>query len=295
MQGEFRMITDLAAVTPKELLFNYDELKTFLSEALQEYKTLVVTEDGISEAKAKRAKINKLADNINDYRISVSKQLLKQYNDDFKPKCDELVGMCKEASGNIDVQVKAFEQREADAKIARLREVYDASDGLTEKEFCPWEAVYNAKWRNKGYSEDDAKGEIANALLKTCEDIETIRALDETDRPYLLDFYKSCRDIGQVIRKSNELKLRRMEEQRRASEAEARQREENARAAKEIISAARKPAEDAAVGVDLAQGKDMTVSTPIRVLSIRVWGTETMFADLKAYMKSIGMKYGPVE
>lgn len=295
MQGEFCMITDLAAVAPKELRFNYDELKAFLDESLKTYEALVVTEDGIAEAKQTRARLNKLKKDINGYRLSVKKQLMAQYDADFKPKCDELVAKVDKSVSNIDGQVKAFEQREADEKIARIREAaYSGPNFQLAKEYCPWEAVYNEKWRNKGYSEDDAKDEIARALKKTDDDLLTINSFEKIDIPYLLDFYKSSRDIGETCRKAHELKLRRIEAQRMADDARAKQEAENTRRAKENILTARGVAPEVAVPVVPNLEPADKPSLRRRVV-MAVWGTDADLMALSAFMKEHNIEFGPVE
>lgn len=285
MQGEFRMITDLSAVAPKELLFNYDELKTFLKENLEQYRTAVVTEDGISAAKADRAKLNKLSENINSYRINVKKQLMKQYDDDFKPKCDELVAMTKEAADNIGNQIKAFEKREADEKIARLRQYYDACDAGANAgahDYLSWKSLFNKRWENKGFSEDDAKGEIAAALLKTKEDVEAIRSMGGADTTYLLDFYKQVHDLGAVIRKANDLKAQREAEERREAELEAKKEEAKEKAT--VESAWKKEIE-----CEFVPGEE-----PTQEVAFVVWATKRQLMSLKGFLRANGIKYGRV-
>ena len=76
---EFRMTTDLStALKPQEITFNYEELKTALAEKLEKYKGLLVTEDGIAEAKKDRAMLRKVRDALNAEKVSVKKQWLPQ-------------------------------------------------------------------------------------------------------------------------------------------------------------------------------------------------------------------------
>lgn len=297
MQTEFRMITDLAAVAPKELRFNYDELEMWIAESMKAYETLVVTEDGIAEAKQTRARLNKLKKDIDGYRLSVKKQLMEQYDTDFKPKCDQLVAKVDKSVQNIDGQIKAFEQREDDEKIARLRAVYDAAetpDAPAAKEYCPWEAVYNEKWRNKGYSEDDAREEISLALRKAGQDINTILSFEEVDRPYLLDFYKSGRDIGETCRKANELKLRRIEAQRMADEARKRQETENARKAKEVILDARGAGKET-VMKNLPVSRAADKPPMRRRVKMCVWGTEADLMAMARFMRMNDIEFESLE
>ena len=218
----------LAVVQNAVIEANFDEVKAALAEMVRPYTNMVVTEDGIAAAKADRAKIRKVAARVDDVRKTVKKTYSAPLAD-FEAKCKELVAVCDEGSDNLDRQIKEFEQAEADAKIARLREVYDKTDegttaGLYEHEYCPWEAVFNPKWANKGYSEEQAMSEIAEAMLKTREDIETIRTMGEQDVPALMAEYKRTRDMGAVVRRAGELKAtREREEQRRLAAQKAAQ------------------------------------------------------------------------
>lgn len=277
MNGEFRMITDIATVAPKELLFNYDELKAFLTEALRDYKALVVTEDGISDAKAKRAKLNKLAENINAYRINVKKQLMAQYDEDFKPKCDELVAMTKEASDSISNQIKAFETAEAEAKVAALHEYYDSVADADIQEYLPWGSVNNPKWANKTFSADNAKAEIDTRISNVKSDLEAIRQMGGEDTAYLLDVYEQTHDLSAVIRKASELRTAREREEQRKREAE--EAERKARTAPE-------PEPEPVRLQETAEKIDLVT------VDFRVTCTKVQLNALGQYMKRNGIKYG---
>lgn len=285
MQGEFRMITDLATVAPKELLFNYDELKAFLTEALRDYKALVVTEDAISDAKQKRAKLNKLAENINAYRINVKKQLMAQYDEDFKPKCDELVAMTKEASDSISNQIKAFESAEADAKIAGIKEYYFAEGSAEVREYCPWERIYSDKWRNKGFSADMAKGSIDGAFEVVEHDLAAVRDMGGDDTPYLLDVYKQTHDLSEVIRKASELRTAREREEQRKREAEEAQKP-----FMEAVAVA--AAERVAKIVRSGGNAPVEAEEPLVTVDFRVTCTKVQLNELGQWMKRNGIKYG---
>lgn len=276
MQGEFRMITDLATVTPKELLFNYEELKAFLTEALQDYKTLVVTEESISDAKAKRAALNKLAENINAYRINVKKQLMAQYDEDFKPKCDELVAMTKEATDNISTQIKSIENAEKEAKLAEIRKAYDGIALGELKTFCAWETVYNPKWENKGFSIDAAVEEIRARVSRTAGDLAAIRVAGGPDTVPLLQWYMQTNDLSAVLCRASELKAMREREAARKRESEEKERNDAA-------SAQQLESSNAAIGLE--------DSEPVTVI-FKVVCTKAQLAALGEYMRKNGIQFG---
>lgn len=296
MQAEFHMITDLAAVAPKELRFNYDELKAVLQENLAQYKTQIVTPDTISDARADRAKLNKLKDGISSYRISVKKQLMEQYDTDFKPKCDELVAMVDEASSNIGGQIKAFEDAEKQEKFAKLRADYDDHANEEIQTYCPWERIFNEKWGNKGYDVEKCREEIYEAITGTENDLETIRATGGQDVPYLLDVYKQTRDLGAVMRKSAELKARREAEEKRKAELDAAVRAAKENKATRVFDAADPDAFAKAKPGDVISfgGAAKSAEDEIVTVDFRVECSKRQLASLKGFLRANGIKYGRV-
>lgn len=292
MQSEFRMITDIAAVAPKELLFNYDELKEFLAHELEAYRTLIVTEDAIADAKATRAKINKVADSLNSYRISIKKMLMEQYDNDFAPKVNELVAMTKEASDNISKQIKAFEDSEKQAKIDGLHEFFDENVG-DMGDFIRFENVLNPRWENKGYAVATAMGEITTAIGRTRADVTAIRDLDSPYAAALLDEYARTHDLGGVIAKNRSL----IERDRREAERKAAEEARKAATAQKPVE----PPKPAPEPVQPAPIEETTAPTPapadepLRSVAFRVWGTRQQLMGLAAYMKANGIAYGKVD
>ena len=148
---EFRMLTDLQSELPQKVAFNYEEIKGFLSEVLGQYKGLVVTEEQIPEAKAIRAKINKLGKVISDQRISMKKMYLSPF-EEFETRCKELTLMCESASREIGEQIDYFDGEKKQAKINALRDFYEASVPEELTDYCAWERVLNPRWGNVTFS-----------------------------------------------------------------------------------------------------------------------------------------------
>lgn len=72
---EFKITTDLSNV-PEKIEFNFEELKSEISERLTYYKNLVVTEDKIKEAKSDKATLNKLIKAIDERRKEIKNRCL---------------------------------------------------------------------------------------------------------------------------------------------------------------------------------------------------------------------------
>lgn len=218
---EFEIITNLDTVRNQEIMANFDAVSEWLNKELAPYIGMVVTEDMIPSAKTYRANIRKVKERIEQYRKEAKNAALAPYNE-FEAKCKVLTGKLDAAAENLDMQVKDFERREAEAKIAEIKEVYLSWENAEAKLYRPWETVVNPKWANKGYSINDAKEEVRAALNQTEVDIASIRAMSESDAPYLLAAYKQAHDMGAVLRKAAELEtLRKLEKQRKADMSEA--------------------------------------------------------------------------
>ena len=99
----------LDLVRSADIQANFDECKAALNEMMGPYKSLVIMEADLPQAKADRARIRRVAARIDEARKEVKRvysEPLKQFED----KCKELTAICAEADSNIDTQVKAFEQ-----------------------------------------------------------------------------------------------------------------------------------------------------------------------------------------
>ena len=106
----------LSLIQHTQIEANFDEVKAALTEMVEPYKTMVVTEDGIAAAKADRAKLRKIATRIEEVRKTVKKAYQEPLTA-FENKCKELVSVITDGSDNLDKQVKQYEEKTADEKI----------------------------------------------------------------------------------------------------------------------------------------------------------------------------------
>ena len=106
---EFNLSTDIEKSIPKAIVFNFEELKGELLDAITPYKALIVTEENIKDAKKQRASLNKFESAINDKKKEVKKAYMSPYTE-FENQCKELMDIVNSASKHIDEQVKAIEE-----------------------------------------------------------------------------------------------------------------------------------------------------------------------------------------
>ena len=157
---EMRMTTDLETALPAVIGFNFEELKTELTERLDHYNNLVVTEDAIKEAKADLAKLRKLKDAIDTRRKEVKRQCMAPYNT-FEAQVKELTALIDAPVAAINGQVKAFEEQEKQKKNEEITAAYDELAPDDIKEIVPLHRILDPKWLNKGTTMKSIRDDIS--------------------------------------------------------------------------------------------------------------------------------------
>lgn len=194
----FEIKSDALAVIQKlDIEANFAEMEAALTEMMQPYKGLVLTDMGA--AKSARAYVNKVKKSIDDSRKLV-KKLYSEPLAAFEAKCKTLTAICDEASGAIDAQIKAEEQKEKDMRVASLRSYFDSSvHGL--EDYISWERIYNPKWETKSYGMANAEMDIDREIETTEANVEAIKAMHSPFETMLLLVLSETGDMGKVMQK----------------------------------------------------------------------------------------------
>lgn len=279
---EFKLTGNaLAVVQDATLDANFDECAAALREMMAPYASLVVTEDGVSAAKADRAKIRKVASRIDETRKEVKKAYQAPLTA-FEARCKELTGICDEAAGNLDNQVKNFERQQKDAKIAEIKSYFEANVSDDAKPYLPWEAVFEKKWENATVTVDRAKLDVDTAVERCEKELYTIREMKSPFEAALLDTYRETHDLGAVIRKEQTLKA--IEDSRKALRQEAAKRSGQRTAEQGKVVPFPEREDDASEGEEAAQPKLWRVT-------FECVGTREQLMALSQYMKDSGITY----
>lgn len=323
--------TDLNSL-PAAIEFNYAELKKGVAAYLDNFKNLVVTEDGIKSAERDRANINKMVKAIAAARLDTKRRVLKPF-EDFEEKCKELEGMGKDASEALDVQIRAFEQKRIEEKLACVTKwlaemLNDAFDDEKDLSAPYWNAFLTdntslskkGNWLLKGMTEDSVREAIAAKISEYKQGIETLATLFGEDAELhaksLIDFRRTC-DFNAVVSLMNRYKKEREEieaAKKARAEAEAKARaEREARLAAEEEARKAREAEKAAVAANTApvataqpsveatvqpptggSGQDSPSVEKILTFTLKVSGTVPKLTALNKYMKENGIAYEKV-
>lgn len=202
---EFEVRTNLALMQPQKIESNIAEVKSWLINALEPYKNMVVSEDAIASAKQDRAKINKLKSAIDEKRKTTKKQWVQPYVT-WEAEVNELLGLCDEASGNIDSQIKSFENEIKEQKRAELEKFFNENASAADVDFyINFEMCFNPKWLNSTVKIETAKDEIDRYIEETVDDLKTIADLDSDYNEELFTTYKETHDIKSVLARNKAL------------------------------------------------------------------------------------------
>ncbi len=169
------MSTDLERALPQEIHFNYEAIRQELSEQLEKYQGIAVTQETIREAKGDKARLNALRKSMSDWRIGVKKKWNAPLAA-FEEKVKELDALIDGPVSAIDQQLKAFDEARKQARLERLKEVYSQYIGELIH-VLPLEKVLPPKWGNAGTAEGAVIQEMAAAIVHVRSDLKRIEGM----------------------------------------------------------------------------------------------------------------------
>lgn len=190
-------VSEIQALEPVK--FNYEELKTALTEKVNTYKNLVYTEENIATAKSDRAMLNKVSKAINEEKKRVKNVLLEPYTD-FEAKCKELMEIVDSASASIDAQIKDFESIERNSKLQEILMYWIEKSG-EYAELVNVDKLVQEQWLNKTYKMDKIHDEIDHIIVRIRTDFSVLENASEDVElvKRLKDFYLNNIDNTSVL------------------------------------------------------------------------------------------------
>lgn len=105
---------------------NFEDVKASLTETLNKYKGIVVTEEGLKDCKATQKELSSLRVKIDTYRKTIKKEVLVPVTD-FESKCKELETLIVEVENPIKEGINVFDNmRREEKKTKALEFIADA-------------------------------------------------------------------------------------------------------------------------------------------------------------------------
>ena len=214
---------------PPPIKWNREEIKQWLVEILTQYDGLVYTDEQLKDAKADKAKLNKLRKALNDERIRYQKEYMASF-DTFKAEVDEVLKMIDSTTAQISAQLDEAEKKRREDKADRISEIWE---GITHPGWLDLGTIYNDRWLNVTYSLSQIETELRELISKVIDDLLTLEDLPEFSFE-AKEEYKRTLNLAGAIREGQRL----ADIQRRKQEAERIRKEEQERRQKEAAEKA---------------------------------------------------------
>ncbi|MBS5620451.1 DUF1351 domain-containing protein [Eubacterium sp.] len=293
--------------TVKQIDWNFEELKKEITEKAEMYGSLVYTDENIKEAKADRAKLNKFIKVLEDKRKDVKKMMLEPYTQ-FESQVKELVSIIGEANDNIASQVKAYTEKLREEKREKVKEIYDkamsveGAEGIAE--ILTFGRVFKESFLNSSTTFKSIVNEIEDLRDRVRHDLEVINADTGEYQFEMKQAYLKNLDMTEAIsvkqqfeenaRKKAEYEAKRkaeMEERKAREEAEA---QKVVQAGKQVV--VEQQPEETQQEVEATKIVEATVTEERKfAVSFKVYGTQKQLRELKVFLTSNNIEYGPIQ
>lgn len=304
---EFRITSDLQEIRKQAITTNYADVKAWVDGVAEQYRSIVVTEDGVQAAKQDRANLRKLQANIDQVRKECRAAALA-VSAETEANCKELVATLETAVQNLDTQAKAFETQRKEEKAARLKTYFDRENELhNTNTYLTWEGVLDPKWLNATASEDAAKKAIDAIITNTVNGIAAIVTLQSPFEVELLEHYRETHDVTAVLQKNARLlEMKKAQEEREKAAREAAEAKRLAEETERNTVVLEEPAPQEAPSVaDVIRSveqeafahaavEDEPQEEAIYTVDFRVHGTAAQLTGLNVYMRERGIRFGRV-
>jgi hypothetical protein len=223
--NELQIVVD---IKPSLISTNFEDIKSTLSEQMQVYKELEVTEDNKVERKKDVATLRKIAKAVNDKKVEVKNEFLKPYTD-FEQNVKELIEIINEPIGIIDNQVKEFEERQRLQKQEDIKATFTTIitgyPSLIDE--IGLVVIYDNRWENATASMKSVRDEMTAKLNTIRDNVALISSMvsDKTEEALRLfwgdlDVAKAMQMINRYEAQKREIQARMEEQQRKDREAE---------------------------------------------------------------------------
>jgi hypothetical protein len=282
------MSMELAILTPEEnflksVEFNFQELKTELTNRLEKYKNVVYTEDQTKEAKADKANLNRLKTAFEDKRKEVKAKCLEPY-DSFELKMKELTALIEKPILQIDSGIKKFEEKQKTEKKDTLKGFYAEYIGNL-KDLVPFEKLFNEKMLNATVKVADSQKAILSQIEQINRDLVVITELKSAFELQVKDFYLRAFDLSGALSEGKRLE----EQKKKQDEYEAKRQAEPIMVAKPVFIP---PPEAVTTPEEKKEAVAVMVETPqIETVDFRVHATMEQFLSLKQFLLNNQIKF----
>lgn len=192
----------IVKVEGRDIQANFDEYNAWLDEALKPYRGLVVQDDQVPDCKRIRAELNKAEKAINSRKIEIKKEFLKPYTE-FEEQTKKLMAKISKVSGEIDAQIKDYEDRLKESRRALMRNWWEVN-GIGVK----YDTIHNEDLMKLSVSDKAVINWLETKKANIESDLTIIADMPKEEKLYVMDEYLNTADLPQAIRNYREWKER---------------------------------------------------------------------------------------
>ena len=265
---------------PEQGVANYEPLKAWALEQTEVYRSMIVDEAAIPEAKADVASLRKLAKAASDYRIKIKKEHEAKIATVIN-QLTEFSAIFTDAAARIDGQIKAFDESRKQEKREACEQVYREEIGDLG-DLIPFGKLFNQSWLNKSTSLKTVRDDIQTTVYNAREALEKIRGFGSAHESEIIAAYLDRLNVLDALAAKERLeKVDAAMEARRAAEEAAR------KAAEEVVEP--EPPELPDLPEELPDTPDEPV--PMSFAFSVTDATPAQFDALVAFLEAGGYKY----
>ena len=141
---------------------NFEEVKASLTESLNKYRGIIVTEEGLKDCKATQKELSNLRVKIDTYRKTIKKEVIVPVTE-FEGKCKELESLIVEVENPIKEGINVFDN------LRRKEKKEKAMEFITK---AIWDNELKPKYANQLVVLDKYLN-LSGSVKSVMEDIET--------------------------------------------------------------------------------------------------------------------------
>lgn len=204
---ELNFSTPVEELMPKTIEWNYSEFLTEVKNVIAKYEGLIYEEKQIAEAKEDRARLRNYIKSIDTARKQVKSLMLNPYTT-FEQQIKEVTNLIGNAVDGIDVQVKAYEEKNKQIKREEIEQIYCNIFGSLA-EYVPLAKIWDDRWLNVSVKLTTIEETLTKKKESIISDMSAISSLKSENEADLLAFYFDTFSVAMTIAKNNEFKEKR--------------------------------------------------------------------------------------
>ena len=163
---------------PVPIRANFETLETRVRAMVADYEGAtydLTSEDAVKQAKRDRTYLNGIVREIDERRKAVKREYTKPLSA-FEGECKRIIGIAKDASDGIKVQLDAAEDARKKRAYNGLAAYYAQIADLLAP-VVPYERIHEDVWLLKSFGEVKAKNALEEKVGKLANDWETLKSM----------------------------------------------------------------------------------------------------------------------